>query len=142
MATTTKTKGTPFIMNIPNKAEYVGVARLAVSGIATRLNFSIEEIDDIKIAMSEAITNAVQYAYDEKEGRIEITCTSYPKKLEIVVQDQGKGFDLNKKAPSKTPKSKLGMGLGLTFMKNLMDEADVTSKIGKGTTIRLVKKKK
>ena len=55
-------------LSIPSISEYVGVARLAVAGVASRLKFTHEEIEDIKIAVSEACTNAVQYAYGEGTG--------------------------------------------------------------------------
>ena len=132
-------------LTIPCVSEFVGIVRLAVSGVATRMNFSIEEIEDIKIAVSEACTNAVQYAYDNRGGNINVVCTLYSDSLEILVRDVGKGFSLseemmNKKAASDPVPDKLGLGLGMTFIKSLMDEADFKSELGKGTTVRMIKK--
>ncbi len=130
-------------MTIPNISEFVGIVRLAVSGIATRMNFTIEEIEDIKIAVSEACTNCVQYAYDKDVlGQVEIHCFLYPDKLEIIVRDKGKGFDVQKALSEKKGElmpNKLGLGLGLTFIKSLMDEAEFHSEVGRGTTIRMIK---
>ncbi len=131
-------------MNIPCQAEYVGIVRLTASGIATRLEFTVEEIEDIKIAISEACTNAVQYAYANPEtGKIHIVFEKQPDKLSIFVSDTGKGFDvqraLNNPETIEDDPEKLGMGLGLTFIKKLMDEAEIKSETGKGTHIRMVK---
>lgn len=128
-------------LTIPSLSEYVGVARLAASGIANRLKFSLEDIEDIKIAVSEACTNAVQYAYPETLGEILIKFNVDPSKLEIVIQDHGKGFDTSKKPEENTfeDDSKVGLGLGITFMKSLMDEVDYDSKIGQGTVVKLTK---
>ena len=134
--------------DIPCMSDYVGVVRLAVSGLATRMNFSIEEIEDIKIAVSEACTNSVQYAFDKSENeRVFITFNLFKDKLEIIIKDKGKGFNAEEieKKPIEsrnleeidetTPR----LGLGLTFIKSLMDEADITSEPGKGTTVRMAK---
>ena len=134
--------------SIPCMSDYVGVVRLAVSGLATRMNFSIEEIEDIKIAVSEACTNSVQYAFDKPENeRVFISFNLFKDKLEIIVKDNGKGFELDnlEKTPieernlddidEKVPR----LGLGITFIKSLMDETTITSEPGKGTIIQMAK---
>ena len=130
-------------LSIPCLSEFVGIVRLTVSGIATRMNFSIEEIEDIKIAVSEACTNAVQYAYDNVlDNRIFISCILEDNRLEIIIEDKGKGFDvaaIEGSKPLEIVPDKLGLGLGLTFIKSLMDEAYIDSIIGKGTIVRMVK---
>lgn len=132
-------------LSIPSMSEFVGIIRLAVSGIATRMNFTIEEIEDIKIAVSEACTNSVQYAYNQQDGRIDVVCQLYSDRLEIIVKDTGKGFDIEKALLNPGKKDvpedpdKLGLGLGLTFIKSLMDETSFSSEEGKGTTIKMVK---
>lgn len=131
-------------IRIPSQSEYVGVVRLAVSGIANRMNFSVEDIEDIKIAVSEACANAVRYAYpSNKIGYIDITCIPDKEQLEIVIKDSGIGFDL--KNPHKPKKSKeqegsSNLGLGLVFMQSLMDKVNMSSLPNKGTTVHLVKK--
>jgi len=132
-------------LNLPCLSEFVAIIRLMVSGIATRMNFTVEEIEDIKIAVSEACTNSVQYAYPDKEGRLNVVCKIIGNKLEIIIKDQGKGFNLeevekNKKA-NHNP-NKFGLGLGMTFMKSLMDEVYFTTEIGTGTTVHLIKHSK
>ncbi len=130
-------------MSIPCISEFVGIVRLAVSGIATRMNFNVEDIEDIKIAVSEACTNSVQYAYEKDSSkRIFITCNMYSDKLEIIVKDEGKGFDVTKSIPHRIDEpepDRLGLGLGITFIKSLMDDADIQSVIGQGTTVTMLK---
>ena len=80
-------------MRIPAKAEYVGVVRLTVSGIASRMGFSYDEIEDLKIAISEAITNTVEHAYNDKViGEVNIGFGIYDNRLEIMVSDHGESF--------------------------------------------------
>lgn len=82
-------------MKIPAKPEYVGVIRLTASGIAGRMGFSYDEIEDLKIAVSEACTNAAQHAYKSQEkGEVSIGYSLYKDRLEIIVADRGTSFDL------------------------------------------------
>ncbi len=133
-------------LSIPPLAEFVGVVRLAISGVAARMNFTIDEIEDIKISISEACTNAIQHAYGDtpnpEKDAIDIKMYIVDNELEIVVQDYGTGFDLNTlgtKEQKEKSKQKLGLGLGLTFIKSLMDNTHFQSDIGQGTTIQMKK---
>ncbi|MGE4170451.1 MAG: ATP-binding protein [Candidatus Margulisiibacteriota bacterium] len=129
-------------LTIPAMSDYVGVVRLALSGLASRMNFTVEEIEDIKIAVSEACTNAVQHAYEAHEGRIDIDCYCHEDRLEIVVKDQGKGFNMSSLGTpeqKQASEEKLGLGLGLAFIQSLMSEASIESEPGKGTTVRISK---
>ncbi len=134
-------------LTIPSLPEFVGVVRLAISGVAARMNFTIDEIEDIKISISEACTNVIQHAYganpNPDKDIIEIKAYIDGKNLEIIVKDFGKGFDLSIiGTPEQRQKSqeKMGLGLGLTFIKSLMDDANFESIEGKGTTIQMKKK--
>lgn len=130
-------------VEIPALSEYVAVVRLAISGVATRMNFSIEEIEDIKIAVSEACTNVVQHAYpNNPDGRIYVRAILKPEHLEIFVEDFGKGFDTGNPVSDKKDGSNginFGLGLGLTFIKSLMDDSEIGSS-PKGTLVRMIKK--
>jgi len=121
----------------------VGVVRLALSGIASRMNFSVEDIEDIKISVSEACTNCVQHAYEDREpGLISLSISLFSDKLEVLIEDQGDGFDvsiLGTQQQLEKSEKKLGLGLGLTFVKNLMDESEIISNVGQGTKVRMVK---
>ena len=99
-------------------------------------------IEDMKIAVSEACTNSIQHAYQETAGRILITCRLTKDKIAIEIKDDGQGFDVSELGtPEQQQKSleKKGMGLGLTFIKNLMDEMNIDTKSGQGTTIKMAK---
>ena len=133
-------------LSLPCAPEFVGVARLAISGIASRMNFPIEQIEDIKIAVSEICTNVVQHAYEGKRNpfkdTIDIEINSYPDKLEILIKDKGLGFDLKTLGSAEQKKKseeKMGLGLGLTFVQTLMDDSEFISKPGQGTTIKIIK---
>jgi len=141
---TPEIKDNVIIVNLPATSEYVSIARLSISGIASRLNFTVEDIEDIKIAVSEACTNAVQHAYENhaKTGRIEVKISTDEEKLEISVRDFGSGFNigiLGTEEQKKRSEEKLGLGLGLTFIKNLMDEVEIQTIPNEGTCIRMTK---
>jgi serine/threonine-protein kinase RsbW len=131
-------------ITVPALPEYVAVVRLAATGILARMNFTAEQIEDIKIALSEACTNAVQYAYPKKKkgGCISVTLSQKPKALEICVKDTGCGFDPDNPPQRAIKDDDIHMGLGLVFMKSLMDDVSIVSKKKKGTTITLIKKVK
>lgn len=117
-------------MKIPAKPEYVSVIRLTLSGVASRMGFEYEAIEDLKIATSEAITNAVQHAYKEDEsGNVTVGFGVYQNRIEVVVADQGDSFNFQKKKEEIGPYSdqenvKLMRegGLGLYLIESLMDE--------------------
>ncbi len=129
-------------IQIPAQSDFVGVVRLAVSGISSRMNFSIDEIEDIKVAVSEACTNAVQHAYGDGTGTIDIAFTLHAEKLEVIVKDSGKGFDPANAVSSKQDGANdalFGLGLGLTFIRTLMDFSEIESVPGRGTVVRMIK---
>lgn len=125
-------------MKIPAKPEYVGVIRLTLSGIASRMGFGYEMIDDLKIATSEAITNAVQHAYkDHTIGEIIVGFAVYHNRLEVMVGDQGKSFDVEKAQEVAGPYDENESieflregGLGLYLIESLMDEVRIQYKDG------------
>ncbi|WLD93669.1 anti-sigma B factor RsbW [Alkalihalobacillus sp. AL-G] len=124
-------------MTIPAKADYVGVARLTVSGIANRMGYTFDEIEDIKIAVSEAITNAVNHAYGEEvEGYIQLTYGIFDDKLEITVRDTGKSFNVEEATKAMGPVNNKAIdqisegGLGLFLIESLMDQVQINEKAG------------
>ncbi|OKL36534.1 anti-sigma B factor RsbW [Domibacillus mangrovi] len=118
-------------MKIPAKPEFVGVTRLTLSGIASRMGFSYEIIEDLKIATSEAITNAVQHAYKGEEGEVLIGFGMHDDHLEVVVSDNGESFDFHKTKELLGPYIDHSVeflregGLGLYLIETLMDEVKV-----------------
>ncbi len=125
-------------LSIPNKAEYVSVIRLTATGIANRMGFNIEEIEDIKIAISEACTNAITHGLCKEEENFYIDFRTDGKKLVVSVYDNGKGcLSHNIKKP-RLGELKEG-GLGIFIIKSLMDDVEILSNKGKGTVIKMTK---
>lgn len=119
-----------------------GFARVAVAAFMTQLNPTLEEVADVKTAISEAVTNAIIHGYDNELHKIIIHCRIEAKTLYIEVQDKGKGIENIKQAmePLFTTKPELERsGMGFAFMEAFMDKLEVVSKIGEGTTVCMQK---
>ena len=132
-------------IRLPAKPQYVSVARLTISGLANRMGFSYDDIEDLKIAASEAITNAVQYAYAEDEdGEVVIGCALYSDRIEIMIADHGKSFNFEETKAQVGPYHDLEEGsflreggLGLYLIETLMDEVKVHHQ--EGVTVFMTK---
>ena len=107
-------------LRIPSKPEWVAVARLAVSGIANRLPFSVEDIEDLKLAIAEACTTCIQDS--SASETIDITCEASPDALRIRVRDHGFG-GVRGEAPRPRSVS-LNEGLGVFLIQALMDQVE------------------
>ena len=117
-------------------------ARIAVACFAAQLNPSIEELSDIKTAVSEAVTNCIIHGYEDHVDIIKIECTLFSNSIEIIVIDNGKGIeDIEKaKEPLYTSKPELERsGMGFTIMENFMDYLKVESTLGVGTKVTMKK---
>ncbi|WP_099223417.1 anti-sigma B factor RsbW [Listeria costaricensis] len=129
-------------LKIPARAEYVGLGRLTLSGIASSAGFSYEAIEDLKIAVSEAITNSVKHAFkDREDGEVKVSFNIYEDRLEVVVTDQGDSFDLEARRSEIGPydgdeELRIG-GLGLFLIETLMD--DVKLYYDKGVSVVMTK---
>lgn len=133
-------------LRLPSLPDYLGVARLTVSAVAHRLGFSYEEIEDIKLAVGEACSNAVKHAYrmDEKDGVVALDCHVYPDRLVIAVTDGGRGMESEPAADQLAPlyagrdiaELEEG-GLGLYLIHALMDEVEIRS--DNGVTVTMTK---
>ena len=120
-----------------------GFARMTVAAFITPLNPTLEELTDVKTAVSEAVTNAVIHAYEQKGGRIELLCELENDLLHIRIRDWGKGIADVKAAmePLYTSRPDLERsGMGFSFMEAFMDELEVSSIVGSGTTVFMKKK--
>ena len=121
-----------------------GFARVAVAAFLTQLNPTLEEVSDVKTAVSEAVTNAIIHGYEEKSGKIMIRCHYEKQNFYIEVEDYGKGIVDVKKAmePLFTTKPELDRsGMGFSFMEAFMDEVQVESiPQREGTIVRMQKK--
>ena len=130
-------------LEIPARAEFVALARLVVSALAaTDSQLADERVDDLKIAVSEACTNAIE-AHDAvaTPERVRLRCWSDDRGLEVSIEDRGPGFDptdLPDHPPVTDPdRLKFERGLGIPLIRALVDEVDITSS-GEGTAVHLV----
>lgn len=118
-------------------------ARISVAAFASQLDPTIEEIADIKTAVSEAVTNAIIHAYGDSEGIVKINAKLLEDKIEIEIIDSGSGIENieEAKVPLFTTKSNLERsGMGFTIMENFMDKLSIESIVGLGTKITMSKK--
>ncbi len=130
-------------IKIPSLSTNESFARSAVAAFCASLNPTIEEISDIKTAVSEAVTNAIIHGYDNKLGDIVIECRIKGQVVEIIIEDYGCGIPNVDKArePLFTSKPELERsGMGFTVMETFMDELVVLSEKDVGTKIILRKK--
>lgn len=117
-------------------------ARVSVAAFMTQLNPTLEEVADVKTAISEAVTNAIIHGYENCLGKIRIRCQLLEETLYIEVIDEGKGIaDVSKAMePLFTTKPEMERsGMGFSFMEAFMDEIAVESKVGKGTVVKMQK---
>ena len=118
------------------------LARVAVAAFSTQLNPTLEEVADLKTAVSEAVTNCIIHGYEGEIHKIWLTCRLKGQELFVDVKDEGVGIPDVKKAmePLYTTKpEKDRSGMGFTFMEAFMDEISVESKVGDGTVVHMKK---
>lgn len=119
-----------------------GFARVAVGAFVAGLNPTVDELADIKTAVSEAVTNCIIHGYEQKEGSIWIQCVTEGSQVQISITDTGRGIaDVEQaKEPLFTTKPELERsGMGFAFMEAFMDELEVFSKPGEGTCVTMRK---
>lgn len=120
-----------------------GFARVAVAAFLAELNPTLDELADIKTAVSEAVTNAIIHGYENETGKVSLNCRIDGEEIEIVVSDTGKGIaDVEQaKTPFFTTKPELERsGMGFAFMEAFMDDVQVESELGRGTTVCMKKR--
>lgn len=131
------------IMEIPSKSCNEAFARAAVACFASQMDPTTEELEDIKTAVSEAVTNCIVHAYPNSTGMIAIRCKRVSdNELDIFVKDKGVGIEDLKKAmePCFTTGGPERSGMGMTIMDSFMDSFTVRSMPGKGTVVHMRKK--
>lgn len=124
-------------------SENESLARMTVAAFILPLNPTLEEIADVKTAVSEAVTNAILHGYEEEKGTVFLRCRMMGDLLEVEVEDQGKGIediDLAMEPMYTTKPDQDRSGMGFAFMEAFMDELEVSSIPGMGTTVRMKKK--
>ena len=131
------------ILEFPSKSTNEAFARSAVSCFAAQMDPTLEELGDIRTAVSEAVTNCIVHAYPNGFGNIYVRCRILKDNvLDIVVKDKGVGIpDLEQaKRPMFTTGGEDRSGMGFTIMESFMTSFSVTSKVGKGTSVHMRRK--
>lgn len=130
-------------MVIDSKSINEGFSRVAVSAFVACLDPNVEELTDIKTAVSEAVTNAIVHGYRENQGKIYITVSLFENNnIRIRIRDKGVGIEDVEKAmePLYTTAGSERAGLGFAVMESFMDKVRVTSRVNKGTTVTMEKR--
>lgn len=129
-------------LEFPSKSANEGFARAAVACFAAQLDPNMEELGDIKTAVSEAVTNCIVHAYPETVGKVQIKARLLAGNVvEITVRDWGRGIENIDKArePMFTTGGEDRSGMGFTIMESFMDSLRVRSTVGKGTTVTMTR---
>ena len=130
------------------KLEFLGIseneafARVVVAAFVAQLDPTLDEINDIKMAVSEAVTNAIVHGYEGNVGKVNIGAALLDNEIEIEISDSGKGIEdieLARQPMYTTGAEEERSGMGFTVMETFMDSIEVLSEIGKGTMVKMKK---
>jgi serine/threonine-protein kinase RsbW len=123
---------------IPAKPEYIGLGRLALTGLSRLRSLSDETLGDLKLALTEACTNSVRHAYGGCEGIVEILYELHADRFVVEVTDTGEGFDAAEDCEAVEEAAE--GGLGIAIIRALADELEITDCNGAGSRLRFVKR--
>lgn len=129
-------------LEFPSLSRNESFARAAVAAFVSQLDPTVEEIADIKTALSEAVTNAVIHGYGDNIGTVKIECEIDNKTLKLIVEDSGKGIKDKEKAREPFYTESDGeerSGMGFTVMETFMDSLEIFSETGVGTKLIMTK---
>ena len=130
-------------LEVPAKSSNESFVRAAVAAFSVQLDLSVEELSDIKTAVSEAVTNSIVHGYSDMKGVVKILCKVIDSVFEIEVTDYGVGIEDIGQAMQPLYTSRPDCersGMGFTVMQTFMDELYVESVPGEGTTVRMRKR--
>ena len=125
-----------------SRSENEGFARVSVASFLTQLNPTVEEVADVKTAVSEAVTNAIIHGYEQRVETVRIHCSIENQLFTVEISDRGKGIANVEKAmePMFTTKPEDDRsGMGFSFMEAFMDTVEVESKVVEGTSVKMTK---
>lgn len=129
-------------LNFPSNSCNEGFARMAVSAFLVQMDPTVEELNDVKTAVSEAVTNCTVHAYPDTIGPVYITVSIYEnRRIRLRVRDTGRGIEDIARAMEPTFSTAPGerAGIGFSVMESFTDRLNVRSAVGKGTTVTMVK---
>ena len=130
-------------LEFPSRSSNEGLARSVAACFAAQMDPTLNELEDIKTAVSEAVTNAIVHGYPDSIGKVQIKLRIYEGNvLELVIKDHGRGIpDVNKaREPMFTTGGEERSGMGFTIMESFMDKLSVRSVPGRGTSVSMKKK--
>jgi serine/threonine-protein kinase RsbW len=127
-------------LSFPAKADYLLLARLALSGLARRLPVDEELLADLKLAVTEACGNAVRHAYADDAGPVGVAFVVAGDRLDMIVEDQGGGMPAGEASDAGPPTQPLESGMGLSIIRAIVDEVAIEPGAdGYGTVVRMTK---
>lgn len=128
-------------LTIQSLPENIALARVFVAAFIAQVDLTVDELEDIKVAVSEAVSNAIIHGYGQQGDQwVDIIVTRYDDYFEITVKDDGIGIeDIEQAMEPAYSTDAERMGLGFVFMQSFMDEVAVTSEVNRGTTVTLRK---
>ena len=123
------------------KSENESLSRVIVASFAAKLDPTLDELSDIKMAVSEAVTNSIVHGYEEDESKfVYLRCELEDRMIKVVIEDRGKGDIKQAMQPMYTSKPELDRaGMGFSFMESFMDTLEVVSIKGEGTKVVMTK---
>ena len=133
-------------LKIPCDPQYISVVRLVVAGVGARAGLTVDDIDDMKVAVSEACTNTIDHAFPDAESvpnspaPIVIRFLPRPGELRVEVEDVGKGFEPDRVIAERAREPSVEGGLGLYLIQQLTDSVQVQSAPGSGTKVIMTKR--
>jgi serine/threonine-protein kinase RsbW len=133
-------------IDIPAKAEYVVLGRLALAGVLRTGGFSEDAVADLKLALTEACSNSVRHAYDHDDGQVHLGFTMYADRITIEIRDEGAGFHEDdddcpecRAVLGPGPHAPTEGGMGISIIKAVVDDFDLRHADGGGTILLLTK---
>jgi len=127
-------------LTIPAKPEYITLSRLALSGLSRVRPLAEETLADLKLALTEACSNSVRHAYDEKGGQVSISFELRDDRLIVEVVDDGTGFELDGAGKNGDDAELTEGGLGIAIIRSIADEVEIGGGVnGRGSRLRFVK---
>ncbi|MHB1652233.1 MAG: anti-sigma F factor [Desulfitobacteriaceae bacterium] len=134
-------KANQLVLTFSNLAENVSIARMLIASVGAQLDLPLNDIEELKVAVSEAVSNAIIHGYRGKNGQVVLLELEIGEDaLKVIVSDEGCGIsDVEQAMQPAYSTDPERMGLGFVFMQSFMDELEVDSTVNKGTTVTMVK---
>ena len=130
-------------LDIPAKAEYVSLGRLALSGLLRSRGYSEDAVADLKLALTEACSNSVRHAYDHDDGQVHLEFTVHDDRVTVLIRDEGGGFhddDVDCPECQNIPEIHLSEGgMGISIIRAVVDDFDLSKPEEGGTVLLLTK---